>query len=368
MADQNVRGRFVWHELMTPDTAGAHTFYAKVLGWKSQAWEQDASYTMFVGPKGPLGGSVAQPQGMPRWLHYIGTPDIDATVQQARKLGATVTKEITSIPDMGKYATLTDPQGGEFAVYWSATEAPPESPPERGEFSWHELATTDAAAAFEFYSALFGWETMEEMQSPMGVYIIYGSNGVQRGGMYTKPAEMPGPSFWLGYVRVPDAHQAVKTAKGARGTLLHGPMQPPGGDWVATLTDPYGTMFAVHSLAADSKAAKAKPAAKKPAAKPAAEKAAAKAPAATKAAAKPAAKKAAKPAAKKKAGAKAAKKAAKKPAKKAAKKQRPAAKAAKRPARKTAAKAARKSAGRKSAAKARPAAGKKAAKKPRKAK
>src|SRR5688572_5817723 len=26
MADNTVRGRFVWHELMTPDTSGAHAF------------------------------------------------------------------------------------------------------------------------------------------------------------------------------------------------------------------------------------------------------------------------------------------------------------------------------------------------------
>ena len=43
MADNTVRGRFVWHELMTPDTSGAHAFYGKVLGWKTQPFEHDPS-------------------------------------------------------------------------------------------------------------------------------------------------------------------------------------------------------------------------------------------------------------------------------------------------------------------------------------
>lgn len=29
--------------------------------------------------------------------------------------------------------------------------------PRPGDFSWHELSTSDPAAAFDFYSQLFGW-------------------------------------------------------------------------------------------------------------------------------------------------------------------------------------------------------------------
>ena len=53
MADANVRGRFVWHELYTPNPAGAHEFYGKAVGWKTQAWDQDADYVMFLAPSGP---------------------------------------------------------------------------------------------------------------------------------------------------------------------------------------------------------------------------------------------------------------------------------------------------------------------------
>jgi predicted enzyme related to lactoylglutathione lyase len=336
MADKTVRGRFVWHELMTPDTSGAHAFYTKALGWKTQPWEQDPSYSMFAAPSGPQGGSVQQPTGAPHWLPYIGTPDIDATVQKAQSLGGRVVKEITSLPTGGKYATLTDPQGANFAVYWSPTEAQPEAPAKRGEFSWHELASSDWKSAFDFYSNLFGWDKMAEHDmGPMGMYMIFGRNGRQLGGMFNKPAEMKGGPAWLGYVRVKDVNQTVSKVKSARGTLVNGPMQVPGGDWIAQFVDPYGAMFAVHGLAADMKpaqapaatAAEAAPAqvAKAPAPKPAA--AAKKAPArkapAKKAPAKKTAakKKAAATKQKSRAAAKAAKRPARKAAKKAAKKQ-----------------------------------------------
>jgi predicted enzyme related to lactoylglutathione lyase len=250
MADNTVRGRFVWHELMTPDTSGAHAFYSKVLGWKTQAFENDPSYQMFAAGSGPLGGSVAQASGTPHWLHYVGTPDIEATVQAAKSRGGSVTKEVTSIPGgAGKYAVLADPQGAAIAVYQSSADAGKESPAKRGEFSWHELATSDWRAAIDFYSAVFGWEKMAEhdMGPEMGKYVLFGSNGVQRGGMFNKPAEMPGGPGWLGYVRVKDVNDAVKRAKGARGTLINGPMEVPGGDWIVQGIDPQGAMFSLVS-------------------------------------------------------------------------------------------------------------------------
>jgi predicted enzyme related to lactoylglutathione lyase len=267
MADNTVRGRFVWHELMTPDTSGAHAFYSKVVGWKTQPWEHDPSYQMFAAASGPLGGSVAQPSGTPHWLHYIGTPDIDATVATVKSRGGGVTKEVTSMPNGGKYAVLTDPQGAAFGVYSSPMDSGGKEPPaKRGEFSWHELATSDWRAAIDFYTAVFGWEKQAEHDmGAMGKYVLFGSNGVMRGGMFNKPADMPGGPFWLGYVRVKDVNDAVRKAKGARGALVNGPMEVPGGDWIAQFTDPYGAMFAVHTLAADLQSSQTAAAAGQPA-------------------------------------------------------------------------------------------------------
>src|SRR4030095_1260672 len=89
----------------------------------------------------------------------------------------------------------------------------------------------------------------------MGKYVLFGSNGVQRGGMFNKPAQMPGGPGWLGYIRVKDVNDTVKKAKGARATLVNGPMEVPGGDWIAQFVDPYGAMFAVHKWAGDLKRA-----------------------------------------------------------------------------------------------------------------
>jgi predicted enzyme related to lactoylglutathione lyase len=324
MADSTARGRFVWHELITPNAAGAHEFYSQLAGWRKQGWEHDASYSMFVAPSGPLGAAVERRDATPQWVAYVGVPDVDAAVATASRAGATVLTPPTDIPNAGRHAVLADPQGATFAVHSSPMEAPPEKPAGLGEFSWHELATTiDPALAFGFYAELFGWEELARHDmGPMGTYLIFGRNGVQQGGMFDK-GEMgrPGSGYWVCYMSVPDLDDAVAKAKGARGSVLHGPSDVPGGDRIAQLMDPHGAFFALHS-SAHAAAPKAK-AAQRPAVKKTAKKAKKAKKAAKKAGKKKVAKKVAKKAAKK-----VARKVAKKTAKKAAKRRRSAAKGA----------------------------------------
>jgi len=347
MADNSAHGRFVWHELITPDTDGAQAFYSKTLGWKTQAWERDPSYTMFLTSGGPLGGTVGKPSEAARWLPYIGTDRIEDTVDQARSLGARVLSDVTELPNGGKYAVLEDPQGAAFGVYASSDGVAPEAAAGVGEYSWHELATDDYRAAFEFYSALFGWEEtgQHEMGGPLGVYFMFGREGQAFGGMFTRTPEIPGPS-WLGYVRVKDIDKTVKSVTAAGGTLVSGPIEVPGGDLIAQFTDPQGAMFAVHMLASDIKGRckSAEGSAKKAASEPSDTEAQA---AATGAARREAAEEAAVKVTKQPAK-KAAKKAAAQPAKAA---EQAAKKVAKQPAKKTAEKTAAKKAAKKAAAK-----------------
>jgi predicted enzyme related to lactoylglutathione lyase len=322
MANATVRGRFVWHELYTPNRAGSQEFYGKVAGWTVQSWDQDPAYQMFAAKSGPLGGVVEERSGTPQWLAYIGSTDVDATADAAARLGGRVQTVPTDLPNGGRYAVIVDPQGATFGVHGSAAAPQPEAAPRAGEFSWHELATSVApGVAFGFYAALFDWDLMAEHDmGPMGIYLVFGRNGGQLGGMFDKGAQgKPGAAYWLGYVSVTDLEGAVERAKGARGSVLMGPMDVPGGDRVAQLMDPYGAFFALHKRSGVAAAAADAPT-RKPAKKAAPKKPAPK-PKAQKRAAKKAPAKRAKPAARKKAAKKAAaKKPTRKPAKAQAKK------------------------------------------------
>ena len=260
MADAPVRGQFVWHDLLTPNPAGAHEFYGKVLGWKKEAWQQDASYLLFAAPSGPIGGTVEARAQTPHWLPYIATTDLDAAVETGTRLGGRVLRAAESLPNGGRYATLADPQGASFGLYTSKDSTAPDRAPQVGEFSWHELATTVApSVAFPFYAELFGWDEISQHDmGPMGMYLVFGRNGRQLGGVFDKSSQGgPGSAYWLGYVSVNDLEGTVERATGARGSLLTGPMDVPGGDRIAQLMDPHGAFFALHMAAAAAPAARA---------------------------------------------------------------------------------------------------------------
>lgn len=253
MADQSVRGRFVWHELVTPDSNAAHAFYSKAIGWKSQPWEEDSSYVMFAAARGPIGASVTRNGVTAHWLPYIGTGDIQKTVELAKQNGGTVVADVDTLSSGSKYAVLQDPYGASFGVYESADAYGKITDPKPGEHSWHELASTDYAGAFAFYSALFGWEKVDQHDmGDMGVYLIYGLNGVPFGGIMNAMPGGPGPS-WTSYVRVKDVNQTAKKVKSAGGTVVNGPMEVPGGDWIVQALDPQGALFAAHASAANMK-------------------------------------------------------------------------------------------------------------------
>lgn len=252
----STKGRFVWHELMTRDPVAAQDFYTKVIGWGTQKFEGSPAgdYTMWMIGDTPVGGVMKLPESAaamgapPNWLAYVEVPDVDETVALAQRLGGKALVPAEDIADVGRFAVLQDPQGGVFAIITSAMPLGPEEDPAPRTFSWHELTTSDQQAAIRFYERLFGWVKQSEFDmGNMGVYHMFGRDRFTYGGMMTKPPEAPG-TYWLHYIQVDDSADAATaraTALGAKAVV--GPMEVPGGDRVAVLTDPQGAFFAVHS-------------------------------------------------------------------------------------------------------------------------
>jgi predicted enzyme related to lactoylglutathione lyase len=262
-----MHGQFSWYDLMTPDSAVAKKFYPAVTGWSTEEWDK-ADYTMWTARGAPFGGMnpitpEQTAQGIqPHWLAYVTVDDIGRTTERVRSLGGQVLHE-EEIPDVGRFAIIQDPQGAILAAIKSSTPSPGwDGTPSLGKFSWHELMTSDYRAAFDFYRQLFGWENQQEMDmGPAGKYLMYGKNCKMFGGIYNREPERANvPPTWLFYANVKDVKKSIEAVKRNGGQLRMGPMQVPGGDWVAVFTDPQGAPFAVHQTTAKAAAAhKAQP-------------------------------------------------------------------------------------------------------------
>jgi predicted enzyme related to lactoylglutathione lyase len=245
------QGTFVWYELLTEDPKKAIAFYGNVIGWGTQPFGE--TYNMWTAGKTPIGGVMGIDDAQmragtkPHWWAHVLADDVDALTKKAVSLGAKVVLQPTDIPTVGRFSIVDDPQGAEIALFTplDASMSRPETPSD-GFMSWHELMTDDQEAAFRFYSQLFGWQKTDAVQSPMGVYQMYGKNGQTYGGIGGRPKDYPYGPHWLYYTKVADLDAALERVKKGGGQVLHGPMEVPGGSRVAQCKDPQGALFALH--------------------------------------------------------------------------------------------------------------------------
>ena len=255
-------GSFIWYELMTPDPDAASAFYGKVVGWKVVAHSGPESggmdYRMIVRDDGGNAGGVlgltkemCDHGARPCWLGYLYVPDVDAAVAAIEADGGKVQMPATDLA-VGRIAMVTDPQG---APFYLMKPVPPEGREnmESDAFSvcepqrvrWNELSTTDDLAAIDFYKRHFGWSQEGEMDmGDMGKYRFIQKDGVGLGAIMPKMPQMP-VSFWSYYIGVDDIDRAVKEVVNNGGTLLHGPMEIPGGEFALNGLDPQGAAFAL---------------------------------------------------------------------------------------------------------------------------
>jgi uncharacterized protein len=110
----NEPGAFTWSELSTSDLAGSKTFYSEVFGW---GWGGADEYAEAQVGGRTIAGAMPRPPDMPAEI-----PDswhVDADVERASKLGATLVAGPMDIPGTGRFAVLLDAQGAAFALFKS---------------------------------------------------------------------------------------------------------------------------------------------------------------------------------------------------------------------------------------------------------
>lgn len=252
----NYHGSYVWYELMTTDSKSAETFYRNVIGWTAKdSGVPGVDYRILSAGATKVAGLMTLPPeasaagARPKWIGYILTDDVDEYTGRVKKAGGSVHHAPSDIPSVGRFSVVADPYGAVFALFKPTAGEMAERPAlgTPGTVCWHELHAGDGPGAFAFYSGLFGWTKTEAMDmGPMGVYQLFATGDAAVGGMMTKHAEFPAPS-WLYYFNVDGIDAAMGRVKDNGGQVLMGPQEVPGGSWIIQCLDPQGAMFAVVS-------------------------------------------------------------------------------------------------------------------------
>jgi predicted enzyme related to lactoylglutathione lyase len=255
----NPAGSFIWYELMTTDADAAAAFYGAVIGWKivghSGPEAGGMDYRLIERDDGGTAGGVLAltaemtAQGVNScWLPYIHAPDVDAEVAAIVAEGGQVRMPAFDLP-VGRIAMVGDPQG--VPIYLMNPTPPADQPDATSDVfdevaiqrvRWNELASPDLAGSLTFYAAHFGFNFDERMpMGPMGDYCFIHHHGRRLGAaMQQQEGQLP---LWLQYFGVPSITAAKAAVEENGGTVLSGPHQVPGDDWVIKARDPQGAEF-----------------------------------------------------------------------------------------------------------------------------
>lgn len=243
-----------WIDLMSPDVEASTAFYRGLFGWEAAPQKDDSGaviYTMLRKDGQDAAGLVAQPPMMagapPVWSTYIAVASADETVTAAEKAGGNILMPAMDVMEAGRMAVIADPTGAVFSIWQAGTHPGAGVVNEANAYSWNELITRDIDHSKAFYAEVFGWEYDGMDMGPMGMYwVIKGAEG-GRGGLMSRPPNMPteAPDSWLVYFLTDDIQGKVDATTAAGGAAMHGPAAIPGVGMIAILTDPQGGAFAL---------------------------------------------------------------------------------------------------------------------------
>jgi len=117
----NSPGGFCWNELYTNDPEKAQTFYEKLFGWSFDANSMgDGVYYSIKNDGNSNGGmmKIAEEWGPmpPNWGVYFTVESLEASVAKAKELGGQNYLPAKTVPEVGTFAGIMDPQGGRFLL------------------------------------------------------------------------------------------------------------------------------------------------------------------------------------------------------------------------------------------------------------
>jgi hypothetical protein len=245
---------FIWYELMTTDTVAAQAFYSAVVGWGTKDMHlTEEKYTLFTVADTGVAGLMTIPKQAcaggksPGWVGYIAVENVDASAEQIKQKGGAVHFGPEDIPEVGRFAAVSDPHGAIFMLLQPEGEPPADMPaPETpGLCAWRELHAGNGPEAFDFYSELFAWQKAGAMpMGDLGEYQMFSSGSEAVGAIMTKCEDMPKPQ-WMYYFNVEAIDAAIARVNENGGRIIMGPHEVPGDLWIVQGCDPQGAAFAL---------------------------------------------------------------------------------------------------------------------------
>ncbi len=241
---EHAPGTFSWVDLTTTDSEAAKSFYGALLGWEFEDNEIPGGGVYSVAKVGGESVAAISPSTEkfpPHWNSYVTVAGADDAAARVKELGGIVVEEPFDVMEAGRMAVLQDPTGAALCIWEAGQSIGATRVNEPGCLTWNELHSPDPAAALEFLTALFGWESEEMPMGDDAAYTIVKVGERSNGGVMA--AQQGEPPHWIPYFAVESRDESADRA-GELGGRSYVRMEMPQGK-IAFLSDPQGSPLGI---------------------------------------------------------------------------------------------------------------------------
>lgn len=111
-------GEFCWEQLATSDPAAATAFYAKVFGWTSKPFMDNAEVSTMSAGSTQIATIMKAPPGVPsHWLTFVVVGKLADANARVIELGGKVLMPEIPVPNMGAFSVVQDTAGATIGLF-----------------------------------------------------------------------------------------------------------------------------------------------------------------------------------------------------------------------------------------------------------
>ncbi|WP_319549781.1 VOC family protein [Desulfogranum marinum] len=235
-------GRFIWHDLVTPDLRSAGRFYEKLFNWQIEYLD----YYAVVRNNGKRIAGILQmkPQKSKTpgvWVPSVSVPDVDSASQLVQAGGGQIVNGPVDMERRGRTVLIRDPLGTNIVLLSAKGGDPVETEVATGDWLWDEIWTNDPAKTENFYISILGYDDVLSIKEDYDIFI-------QKGKWLAGIRHVEGSSdklLWVPIVRVANPDATAQLTKDLGGSVLITPDQAPNKGNTALISDPTGALLLI---------------------------------------------------------------------------------------------------------------------------
>jgi predicted enzyme related to lactoylglutathione lyase len=235
-------GKFIWHDLVTPDARLAGEFYEQLLGWKIEYQEH---YAVIRNGDKLIGGilQLDPADGHDRegvWIPSVSVADVDAAAELVKSNDGVILKGPVDMDRRGRAVLISDPQRADIILLNAKGGDPADTVASIGDWLWDEIWTNDVDSTEAFYATVLGYDGIASGDK----YEVFMRKGEWRAGI-RHIADDNEHMLWVPVVRVANPEATAQRVEDLGGVVWIAPDEAPVKGNTALIGDPTGALLLI---------------------------------------------------------------------------------------------------------------------------